>query len=61
MALNSWKELMYERRRMLRGLASFMHREARRAWGRWVYTLVEGAKVSSLFRRRRLPSKPTGR
>jgi len=30
---------------MLRGLASFLHRAAKRAWSRWVYTQVEGARV----------------
>jgi len=35
-ALNSWKHAMYERRRMLRGLASFLHAETARAWRCWL-------------------------
>jgi len=35
-ALNSWRHAMYKRRRMLRGLASFLHAETARAWRCWL-------------------------
>jgi len=44
-ALNSWKHIMYEHRRMRRGLSRFLNHEVARAWAHWHHMVAQSAKV----------------
>ena len=48
--MNSWRGLLEMRRRVLRGLSSFLHRSVRKAWNRWY---DRGVKAEAVRRKMR--------